>query len=375
MQKKIVLVAVIGTSPAVLTETVWALAHLEQPVVPDEVVVITTQSGAMAIRNQLFGEANGWGRLLAALKREKIDTQGRLLFGDTQHSIRLLSDRQRQRELADIATTEDNAQAADDILEILRGFTEDPATRVYASLAGGRKTMGALLLSCMSLLGREDDHVLHVLVNAPFDGGVEPPFLFPERGVRYTPRSGGGPLTAKAANVTLIDLPFVKMRGWYQEKFRTLPPSYSHLVAAVQSTAPEADVAPPVLTFDLLRGTVHADGVDLKLSRTEFIALAVDLLLAPPDLRGALGALHARAGRATTLPWLCEFGESSRFAREDSLPDDLTKTRNSLRDKLRAVPALAGRISQIVPRGAKNGDYPKGRISADIKKFVTLTGF
>ena len=31
-----ILVAGMGTSPAVLTETVWALAHQEQPVVPDE---------------------------------------------------------------------------------------------------------------------------------------------------------------------------------------------------------------------------------------------------------------------------------------------------------------------------------------------------
>ena len=30
-----ILVAGMGTSPAVLTETVWALAHQEQPVYPD----------------------------------------------------------------------------------------------------------------------------------------------------------------------------------------------------------------------------------------------------------------------------------------------------------------------------------------------------
>ena len=40
-----ILIAGMGTSPAVLTETVWALAHQEQPVVPDEIVVIMTKSG------------------------------------------------------------------------------------------------------------------------------------------------------------------------------------------------------------------------------------------------------------------------------------------------------------------------------------------
>ena len=39
-----ILIAGMGTSPAVLTETVWALAHQEQHVVLDEIVVITTKS-------------------------------------------------------------------------------------------------------------------------------------------------------------------------------------------------------------------------------------------------------------------------------------------------------------------------------------------
>ena len=33
-----ILIAGIGTSPAVLTETVWALAHHKKPVVPDEIL-------------------------------------------------------------------------------------------------------------------------------------------------------------------------------------------------------------------------------------------------------------------------------------------------------------------------------------------------
>ena len=34
-----ILIAGIGTSPAVLTETVWALAHQKMPVVPDEIPI------------------------------------------------------------------------------------------------------------------------------------------------------------------------------------------------------------------------------------------------------------------------------------------------------------------------------------------------
>ena len=41
LPKRTILVAGMGTSPAVLTETVWALAHQEQPVVPDEVAMFS----------------------------------------------------------------------------------------------------------------------------------------------------------------------------------------------------------------------------------------------------------------------------------------------------------------------------------------------
>ena len=37
--KRKILVAGMGTSPAVLTETVWALAHQRVPVVPDEIPI------------------------------------------------------------------------------------------------------------------------------------------------------------------------------------------------------------------------------------------------------------------------------------------------------------------------------------------------
>ncbi len=59
-----ILVAGMGTSPVVLTETVWALAHQEQPVVPDEIVVITTKSGKDALRTAVMsGAPSVWERL------------------------------------------------------------------------------------------------------------------------------------------------------------------------------------------------------------------------------------------------------------------------------------------------------------------------
>ena len=62
--KKTVLVVGMGTSPAVLTETVWALAHQSESVVPDEIVVITTKSGKDALRTAIMsGAPSVWNRL------------------------------------------------------------------------------------------------------------------------------------------------------------------------------------------------------------------------------------------------------------------------------------------------------------------------
>ena len=116
--KKTVLVVGMGTSPAVMTETVWALAHQAEPVVPDEIVVITTKSGKDAFRSAIMaGTSSVWSRLKNALTKEKIAIDGKLVFGDT--SIRVIPDADGN-EASDLRTGADNMRAADFILGELR---------------------------------------------------------------------------------------------------------------------------------------------------------------------------------------------------------------------------------------------------------------
>ena len=177
---RIILIAGMGTSPAVLTETVWALAHQKKPAVPDEIVVLTTKSGKDALREAVMsGAPSVWERLKAALRTEKIAIAGKLVFGDT--SIRVIPD-ENGNEAGDLRTGADNLHAADFMLGEIRKYTEDTETTILSSIAGGRKTMSALLFSCMTLLGREQDKVYHVLLPPEFEQGVEPPFFFPEPG-------------------------------------------------------------------------------------------------------------------------------------------------------------------------------------------------
>jgi hypothetical protein len=43
-----ILIAVTGISPAILTETVWALAQRDEPWLPDQVIAVTTRTGKWA---------------------------------------------------------------------------------------------------------------------------------------------------------------------------------------------------------------------------------------------------------------------------------------------------------------------------------------
>ncbi len=274
-ENSIVLIAGIGTSPAVLTETVWALAHQKPSVIPDKIVVITTTSGKnVLIRALLSGRGCVWDKLKTALRNDKINIEGRLTF--TEDSIKVMLDSKDNR-LSDLRNGEENLDAADFMLGEIRRYTEDPLTTVLCSIAGGRKTMSALLFSCMSLLGREQDKVYHVLIPPEYDCGMEPPFYFPQKGVVHELLDRGKMPTGKKIQsrkigIELFDVPYVRIRGWFQEKFKTLPPSYRKLVAKVQNVAPPAVVRPEV-EIDAWNCAVRIGGVEHRPSSYEFAVL------------------------------------------------------------------------------------------------------
>ena len=110
-----------------------------------------------------------------------------------------------------------------------------------ASVAGGRKTMSALLFAVMSLLAKEDDLLTHVLINEPFDSrGLEPRFYFPPATpvVHQGPTAGELVVSASSetANIQLGKIPFVALRNLF-ERHRKKKWSYSRLVRECQNDA------------------------------------------------------------------------------------------------------------------------------------------
>ncbi len=360
--REVVLFAVVGMSPAVITETVWALAHQAEPVVPDRVVVLTTSSGKRKIDEQLFtrthGVPGGWEALKAALAGEGMDVAERLKFGSTGDSIRIFTSADSTRELTDIASSADNAAAADFMLRHLREFTGNPATAVIASIAGGRKTMSALMISCMSLLGREQDSVCHVLVNPPFDTPLTPPFLFPVRRLKHIDRDGKAHSSVKAV-IELAYVPFVRMLGWYREKFDRHPPGYSALVASVQKAVPRVY---PQITVDLEAGRVLAEETIIGLAPTEFMVFYERCAgNAESKSIGENLRRYNESHQGVVSDFYVKFKESSRFKREADLKDDVSRCDSAIRRKLKAT-ALAPFIDELIPRRGRPMTYPMRKI-------------
>jgi CRISPR-associated protein (TIGR02584 family) len=243
--KEIVLLAVTGMSPAVLTETIWALARENPPVIPDEVIVLTTSAGRKAIEDQLFGPDEIWHSLRQSLLGADRAASNRLVFSPEPANVKVLTEVKKGRRvpLAGIDSLEQNNAVADGILDELWAHTEKPGNRLIVSIAGGYKSMSALMMSCLSILGRVQDRVTHVLVDAPYD---EPRlgFFFPDQPQQELITRSGETVKPAQAKVRLFDVPWVPFRVLFEKELRQKPASYTKLVAKLREALPEAALEP-----------------------------------------------------------------------------------------------------------------------------------
>ncbi|MCB1244337.1 MAG: CRISPR-associated ring nuclease Csm6 [Verrucomicrobiales bacterium] len=265
-----ILVAVLGTSPGILTETVWALAtQSAAPVIPDRVCVITTQRGAAMARKELLCPSavhegrTVWDAMTVRLTALGFTTKNRLRFGGP--SLRVFPNGEGTGHLEDIRGAGDNEVAADFILQEVRGLQGED-NRLIGSVAGGRKTMSTLLYAVFSLIGRPQDRLTHVLVNDPFESpGLEPRFYFPSDPVQiHRGRDRDGQVVAEArsdeARLELADIPFVRVRRLFLRDFHGLPGRFTSLVAQYN----EEGAGSVSIVFDDRAGRAHIDGTEVN---------------------------------------------------------------------------------------------------------------
>src|ERR1051326_1941981 len=199
-KQKQILLCVAGGTPAIITETLWALKERGERV--DEIRVITTKEGRETILKGRVNRADGT-RLADESLLDKDHGQfyrflrdfpevGKIKFDE--HKIYVLNNRLEGRPsefdlnfdwdedpLIDILDDEDSKKVGNQICEIVWKIAADKNVRLHASIAGGRKTMGLYLLAAMQLFGRRDDAVSHVLVSKEVESGAPKCFYKPPR--------------------------------------------------------------------------------------------------------------------------------------------------------------------------------------------------
>lgn len=267
-----ILLAVTGLTPQVVTESLYALAcRAESPWIPDEIHLITTSTGAESARLNLLLAPNGWfHRLCADYGLPPIDFP--------VGNIHVVSD-DKGKLLEDIRTQEDNTQAADFITKVVRTLTADDGNELHVSIAGGRKTMGYYLGYALSLYGRPQDRLSHVLVSDPYETNREFYYPTPYAHAIHSKR-GDKEITVDASNarVELADIPFVRLREGLPERLRTGQAGFSRVV-----TTANRSLEAPHLKLDVAQRKVIADDEVIDLGETEFLLL---LWLAERCVRG-----------------------------------------------------------------------------------------
>lgn len=369
-----VLLAVVGMSPAVLSETVWALAHEAEPVLPDRVIAVTTVAGRQRIADGLLtpldslGGVSAWQALRAALEAEGFDLTGKLRFGATGDDIRVITAADpatgETSELNDLRDAAENEAAADFLLEQVRGIVANPDTSLVASMAGGRKTMGALLYACLTLLGRETDRLTHVLVNEPYE--TLPGFFFPAQPGNKIKNRVGDPFEPAAARIQLADVPFVPLRNLFERDLNQPAGSFRRLIELCSTKVRETVGDRIQIELDPATPVVRANGAKLKLSAREYLVFLFFARRARAD-----EIILANYDEAET-----ELDEFRKECRKQASEKDWTDWRASegLNNPL-DVRELIRLLSDIRAKTRRaNGDIPyladllprKGRCSLDI---------
>jgi CRISPR-associated protein Csx14 len=241
---KNILLGIAGLSPQVITETLYAL-HLDGVAV-NEIHILTTRTGRDRILSGLLAPRDG--HFHRYLKDYAIAPRS-IRF--EMESVHVLRDK-TGRPLDDITGAADNEILLSACLSLAYRLTRNPKDTVFFSIAGGRKTMSACLMTAAQLYGRAQDRIYHVLVSPEFEN--HPDFYYPPAKpamLEMTDNRGGKVLRDTAsASVTLVPIPFIPLREAVSDPAtgRVQPPArlLRHLIREKEEP----------LTIDLNKGKI-----------------------------------------------------------------------------------------------------------------------
>ena len=266
-----ILLATVGLSPQIVTETLYALAvpgdpahpdsRRDPPFVPTEIHIITTEEGRHRAILSLLDPSTA---VFAEFAREFELPQ--IIGTLTPERIHVIRDA-AGKSLPDIGSGSDSEAAADLIVRVVRELTHDENAALYVSIAGGRKTMGFLLGYALSLFGRDQDRVSHVLVDPCLEN--HPQFFYPPRVPRVLHARDGRPINTAHANLSLAEIPFVSLRQGLPQDLLEGQASFSETVAHAKK-----GFAQPALIVDVANRRLSCHGVVIALPPLPFAIYA-----------------------------------------------------------------------------------------------------
>ena len=219
-----ILLTIAGGSPAIVTETLYALTQTtKESFIPTEIHIITTAGAYQRIVETLLGK-NGKVQQLC-------EDYGLPLPIFPESNIHQIADKEGNK-LADITSEADNEITADYITNTVRELTANEDTSLHVSIAGGRKTMTYYLGYAMSVFGRIQDTMSHVLVE---DKYLSKDFYYPTLdSTELTARNGERFDTSKV-KVMLGYLPYLRLRdGLTRELLEDYHKTYSEIIDIAQ---------------------------------------------------------------------------------------------------------------------------------------------
>lgn len=270
MTKHNILFLVTGMTPQIITETLWALAcdpAKQEKWVPNEIQVLSTTTGLKKIKDNLLGDNGIFKKMCEEYNLPEIKFD--------ENSLNAIIDKEGNK-LDDLKTPEENELAADMICQKVREFTQDDNVSLHVSIAGGRKTMGFYAGYALSLYGRLQDQLSHVLVSEKYEtlqGFYYPALKKGQNIIKKTHKKMEQGhdvyeeelLDAFDAKVWLANIPFVRLREFINPKNTIVNKSFSTVIEMVN-----ASLRPFSVTLDVNDRKVIIGDKECKLSPKEF---------------------------------------------------------------------------------------------------------
>lgn len=254
------LVALLGRTPQVLTETLYALC-VDRRVPISEVWAISTEEGRKVALDTLLDSRHG---RFHQMQKDYPSPCGQVRFSAGQ----ILVAQDGLLPLADIRSRQDSETFLELILRVLWEKTSDPHTAVHCSLAGGRKTMSTYMALVMQMLGREQDKLYHVLLTPP-EAEHHAEFYYPAPVSQILRLSNGREFDSAKVKVELVEIPYVRLRERLPVEILERRASFAELL---QWTQDEIAALPraPMLQLVPQRRLLRIGGREIELPPIEF---------------------------------------------------------------------------------------------------------